>query len=219
MRSNAGLTSALCALTTNHTHFFRESHHLDHLRMHLQQPWLDRLDAGEQVRVWSAGCSSGEEAWSILQSIMGTKQANCERAERGNLRLLASDIDRNVLRVASAGHYPIDTLAGIPAELAKLWVVREGDGFSISPRLRNFACFQMLNLIGEWPLRQRFDAIFCRNVMIYFDGPTKQRLVERLAEMLLPGGILYIGQSERITKDALPELMEIGPTIYSKEER
>ena len=210
--------SALCALTTNHTQFFRESHHLDHMRRHLRDPWLERLGAGGEVRIWSAGCSTGEEVWSILLSLMGPTASACADARRGRLRLLASDIDRNVLRTARAARYPVDALAGIPPELARHWTVRDGSEFTFSPELTDFAAFRMLNLIGEWPMRHRFDAIFCRNVMIYFDAPTKQRLLARLAAQLAPGGILYIGHSERITRDTLPDLMEIGPTIYRKEQ-
>lgn len=209
--------TALCALTTNHTHFFRESHHMEHMRTHLLDEWLDRLANRGQVRVWSAGCSSGEEPWSILLSLLGERSDGLDRLKRGSFRLLATDIDRNVLKVAQEAKYPLASREGIPRELAERWTEIRDNEFILLPQIRSFLSIRMLNLVGEWPMQCSFDAIYCRNVMIYFDVPTKARLLERLANQLKPGGILYIGHSERITSGTLPQLREIGPTIYRKE--
>ncbi|MFA6122193.1 MAG: protein-glutamate O-methyltransferase CheR [Sphingomonas sp.] len=207
---------AICALTTNHTFFFREDHHFDHLGTEVRPGLLKRASAGEQVRIWSAGCSSGEETWSIIMTMLGSDRAAAARLGGLDFLLLATDIADHALETAEAARYRVDSLNAVPSELRRAWM-RERDGHAtIADEARALVRFKSLNLLGDWPMARPFDVIFCRNVMIYFDQPTKDRLVHRFAQQLAPGGHLYIGHSERVTGPAAQMLTAVGPTIYRK---
>lgn len=208
---------AICALTTNHTFFFREGHHFDHLGKHIRPALLKRASAGVPVRIWSAGCSSGEETWSIMMTMLGADRSAAARLGAIDFLLLATDIADHALETAAAAQYRIDTLADVPDDLRRAWL-REQDGqATIVDPARALVRFKSLNLLGDWPMARPFDVIFCRNVMIYFDQPTKERLVHRFARQLMPGGHLYIGHSERVTGPAAHLLTQVGPTIYRKD--
>ena len=208
---------AICALTTNHTFFFREDHHFDHLGKHVRPGLLKRAAAGEPVRIWSAGCSSGEETWSIMMTMLGADRAVAARLAALDFLLLATDIADHALATAEEAQYRIDTLDSVPSELRRAWL-RERDGqATIIDEARALVRFKSLNLLGDWPMARAFDVIFCRNVMIYFDQPTKDRLVHRFACQLADGGHLYIGHSERVSGAAAQMLTQVGPTIYRKD--
>ncbi|OYY79430.1 MAG: chemotaxis protein CheR [Sphingomonas sp. 28-62-20] len=208
---------AICALTTNHTFFFREGHHFDHFSTHVRPGLLKRASSGEPVRIWSAGCSSGEETWSIMMTMLGTDRAAAARLGKLDFLLLATDIADHALATAEAAQYRIDTLEAVPGELRRAWM-RERDGQAVVvDDARALVRFKSLNLLGDWPMARPFDVIFCRNVMIYFDQPTKERLVHRFARQIAPGGHLYIGHSERVTGPAAQMLTQVGPTIYRKD--
>ena len=207
---------AVSALTTNHTYFYREAHHFLHFAEQVRPALLARLNAGQPVRLWSAGCSSGEETWSLVLTLLGEDRAEGRRIAGRNLRVLASDIAAHALNRASAATYPAGELKDVPAVLRDHWTRTDGDTATIGDEARALVRFRTLNLQGEWPMQRRFDAIFCRNVMIYFDQPTKERLVARFAEALVPGGHLYIGHSERVTGPAAVQLAAVGPTIYRR---
>jgi chemotaxis protein methyltransferase CheR len=215
---NAELARAVAALTTNHTFFYREAHHFAHLAEHVR-PWaIERLRAGGAVRLWSAGCSSGEEVWSIVMTMLGAdRNAGIDMARR-DFVLLASDIAPHALAKAEAATYAAGDLDPVPVALRSAWTASGGGQARIVEAARALVRFRQLNLLGEWPMKGRFDAIFCRNVMIYFDTETKERLVARFAEALHPGGFLYIGHSERVTGPALRQLRLVGPTIYQRSE-
>ncbi len=204
------------ALTTNHTFFYREAHHFEHFAAQVRADLLARLESNDPVRIWSAGCSSGEETWSLIVTLLGEDQAEGKRMIRRNLRVLASDLAAHVLRRAEAGVYGAAEVRDVPRPLRQLWLSERNEEVSIGPEARAIVRFRELNLLGDWPMRQQFDVIFCRNVMIYFDLPTKERLVLRFAEQLQPGGYLYIGHSERVTGAAAALLEPVGPTIYRK---
>nr|WP_255630855.1 protein-glutamate O-methyltransferase CheR [Novosphingobium sp. FKTRR1] len=207
---------AICALTTNHTFFYREAHHFEHFQDEVRPGLLRRLEGGDKVRMWSAGCSSGEETWSLVMTLLGTdRQAGLAIARR-DVRILASDIATHALNKAMAARYRSDDLKAVPEPLRRPWTHSEGDDLVLVPEAQALVRFRTLNLQGEWPMRGRFDVIFCRNVMIYFDTPTKERLVDRFARMLAPGGTLYVGHSERVTGPALDELTPTGPTVYRR---
>jgi len=207
---------AVAALTTNHTYFYREGHHFEHFEQELRPVLLRRLAAGDRVRIWSAGCSSGEETWSLAMTLLGQDRAEGRRIASQDIRLLASDLAPHALKAASAASYPAKDLEAIPEALRKTWA-REANGTaSMIDELRSFVRFRLLNLLGEWPMKGRFDVIFCRNVMIYFDNPTKEKLVSRFANALAPGGYLYIGHSERVTGPAADQFTVAGPTIYRR---
>lgn len=207
---------AICALTTNHTFFFRENHHFEHLSSVVRAGLVARAKAGRTVRLWSAGCSSGEETWSIVMTLLGADRAEGRAIAKSKMVLLASDLAAHALEVASAATYPTQTLEAVPAPLRAAWTI-DNDGSSvIAPEARAMVRFRTLNLLGDWPMKNQFDIIFCRNVMIYFDQPTKERLIARFADMLAPGGFLYIGHSERVIGPAEAVLQSAGNTIYRK---
>jgi chemotaxis protein methyltransferase CheR len=205
------------AVTTNLTHFFRESHHFDHLRDEVLPAVAaaDRRAGNRRLRIWSAGCSSGEEPYSIAMTV---KAAPVDFS-RWNARVLASDLDTDMVATAAAGRYRCADASGIPDELAAKYTdsVTAPGGPEVRMReaLRQMIIFKQLNLMGAWPMRGPFDAIFCRNVMIYFNHPTKARLVDRFAELLRPDGWLYIGHSESLSKVS-DRFQLAGRTIYRR---
>lgn len=211
---------AIMALTTNHTFFYREAHHFAHFAETVRPELVARLGRGQKARLWSAGCSSGEETWSLLMTLLGPDRAAGERIAKADVRLLASDIAAHALRKAEAARYRADELKAVPEALTRAWAAPSAgtDELEITATVRAIARFRTLNLLGPWPMQGKFDAIFCRNVMIYFDTPTKERLVARFADALEPGGWLYVGHSERVTGPALDKLVSAGPTIYRRSE-
>ena len=207
---------AICALTTNHTFFYRESHHFDHFRDTVRPLLLRRLEQGGKVRMWSAGCSSGEETWSLAMTLLGPdRKAGLALAKR-DIRILASDIATHALTKAMAARYRAEDLKPVPDALRNAWTTIDKDEAEIAPEIRALVRFRTLNLLGDWPMQGHFDVIFCRNVMIYFDNPTKERLVARFAGMLENDGTLYVGHSERVTGPALDSLAPMGPTVYRR---
>jgi chemotaxis protein methyltransferase CheR len=207
---------AICALTTNHTFFYRESHHFDHFRDEVRPGLIERLNRGDKVRLWSAGCSSGEETWSLAMTLLGPNTSEGATIARRDVRILASDIATHALAKAQAARYREEDLKAVPEPLRRAWTYGDGGDAVIAQDVQQMVRFRQLNLLGEWPMQGRFDVIFCRNVMIYFDNPTKERLVARFAQMLAPEGTLYVGHSERVTGPALDELAPTGPTVYRR---
>ena len=204
----------LRALTTNVTRFFRESHHFDHLRTTVLPPLLAAARAGKRVRLWSAACSNGQEPYSIGLTILGLLPDAADL----DLRVLATDIDTDMVALGQAGRYDEDTLSPVPAPLRSRWFrpARDGDGMEAGPELRRLVQFRELNLIGAWPMRGGFDAIMCRNVAIYFDAETQALVWSRFAPLLAPGTHLYIGHSERLSGPAAAGFVPAGTTIYRR---
>lgn len=217
IRNDADLRkNAVDALTTNHTFFFREGHHFRHLSEQVRPHLVRQLEAGESARLWSAGCSSGEETWSLVLTLLGEDRPQGLRLLKQDLLVLASDLAAHVLRKALAATYSAAEIKDLPPKLKANWLKQSGDSISVNEEARAIVRFRELNLLGKWPMRQHFDVIFCRNVMIYFDLQTKERLVSRFVEQLKPGGYLYIGHSERVSGPALKQIECVGPTIYRK---
>ena len=216
----ATFTEVVAALTTNHTYFHREPHHFDHFESVVRPDLVARAGAGDPVRIWSAGCSTGEEIWTLLMVLLGPHREAGLKIARSKLLALASDISINALAGARAATYPLGALDALPEALRRTWCTPIDEGgeprLGIDPAVKTMVRFRELNLMGDWPLSRAFDVIFCRNVMIYFDGPTKERLVERFARQLVPGGFLYIGHSERVSGPATGLLEPVGPTIYQR---
>ena len=205
----------IAALTTNVTRFFREPHHFDHLREHVLPPLLAQARAGKRVRLWSAACSSGQEPYSMALTVL----ALVPEAARYDVKILATDIDPNVLAVGEAGVYDEAALEPVPAALRRNWFtpVNGGSGrLRANDELRSLISFRKLNLIGSWPMRGRFQAIFCRNVVIYFDNGTQEALWSRMAPLLEENGALYIGHSERVSGPAEAQFANDGITTYRK---
>jgi chemotaxis protein methyltransferase CheR len=201
------------ALTTNHTHFFRENHHFDHFRTTLL-PRLRARSADRPIRIWSAACSSGEEVYSIAMTLLGESTAEACWMQGRDVRLLATDISQPVVDAASRACYSAASVDPIPLPYQKAWLVPDDAGFRVAETARRLVTARVLNLFEPWPMRQRYDAIFCRNVMIYFDDAAKAELEARLVEQLAPDGFLYIGHSERLIGAAADRMQPCGQTIY-----
>lgn len=203
----------LSALTTNVTQFFREGHHFDYFAASVLPKVLAKAKAGHRVRFWSAGCSAGQEPYSLAMVILD----QCPEAALLDIKILASDIDARVLETAKAGVYPMDQRGAIPAHLQKFTQTQnQSSDFSITEAPRQLITFAELNLIADWPIRGLFDAIFCRNVAIYFDAPTQSNLWARFSQQMIDGGHLFIGHSERLTGPAADEMHSVGITSYVK---
>ena len=197
------------ALTTNLTAFFREGHHFKHLAEEVL-PEIIR-GGSNRIRVWSAACSSGEEPYSIS---MVLQKALASRPQ-WDARVLATDIDTNMVETARAGIYPADRIAAIPPDYAGL-LKPDADGSAEMPEaIKRRITFNPLNLLGEWPMRGRFDVIFCRNVVIYFDKDTQRILFDRMADILQPRGWLFIGHSESLFR-VTDRFESLGRTMYRK---
>lgn len=209
-------TAAIEALTTNHTRFFREDHHFRHFDEVLRPEIVAALDRGRRVRMWSAGCSSGEEVYSLAMTLLGPNEREGRRILSRDVAMLATDLNAQVLETGRAGRYGAEAAGVIPEPLGRLWTDRTGDALTIRREVRDIVHFRQLNLLGEWPIAGQFHAIFCRNTMIYFDAATNERLQCRLAEKLLPGGYLYIGHSERLLGEAAGMLRPVGQTVFRK---
>jgi chemotaxis protein methyltransferase CheR len=202
----------LSALTTNVTHFFREGHHFETLRSLLLPPLLEMARRGDRVRLWSAGCSSGQEPYSIALTILEMMPD----ASRYDIRILATDVDKEILARARAGTYAAEEVDGIDQSVIGRYFQIAGGSASASAELGKLITFAELNLMNDWPMRGGFDVIFCRNVAIYFDKPTQQRLWGRFANLLRPEGHLFIGHSERISGPAETLFKGVGVTTYRR---
>ena len=200
------------AMTTNLTGFFREPYHFDVLAQHLVPAWA--AQPGTPLRIWSAGCSSGQEPYSIAMALL----EHLPDARTRDLRILATDLDTAALAQAQAAVYPLASIGPLTQAPWRRWVLRGGGAAQGQVRLRpevlGLVHLRRINLIGDWPLRRHYDAIFCRNVMIYFDGPTKRRLVERFADRLTAGGYLFVGHAESLL-GVTPRLRPVARTVYT----
>ncbi len=205
------LQHMLDALTTNKTSWWREAQHFT-----LLAELAPTLAEGRAAPVvWSAGCSTGEEPYTIA---MVLADALPER-QRGGVRILATDLSTRVLERAKRGRYAAEDMEGVPgpARARHFTATRDaaGEAFAVAPAVRRTVHFAQLNLMGPWPMQGPFDAIFCRNVMIYFDKPTQERLVNRYWELLRPGGYLFIGHSESLT-GLTHRFAYLAPAVYRK---
>lgn len=203
----------ISALTTNVTRFFREPHHFEHMRQEIVSPLVKDIRGGKRLRIWSAGCSSGQEPYSIALTVL----SSLPDARSYDVRILATDINPQVLETARRGVYSAEEIAGIPPELRRSWLESAGAGQSrLDEGPRGLVTFRQLNLISAWPMRGPFDAVFCRNVVIYFDEKTQMRLLNRISSLIRPGGYLYLGHSERLIGPAEVLFKLDGTTVYRK---
>lgn len=204
------------AITTNLTSFFREAHHFDYLREHVLEPLAER-PGRQRVRIWSAGCSSGEEPYSIAMTV---REALPEPG-RHDVRILATDLDSDVLARARAGVYAADRLNGMSRQRISAFFREQpgpsGARYSVTRELAELITFNQLNLMHELPVRGPFDVIFCRNVVIYFDKETQRDLFRRFAQLQRPGDILFLGHSESMFK-VCDAYTLVGRTIYRRNE-
>jgi chemotaxis protein methyltransferase CheR len=205
----------LAALTTNVTHFFREPHHFEHLKTQVLPPLLAAASKGARVRIWSAGCSSGQEPFSIALTILSLMP----RADCHDVRVLATDIDPYMIERGLEATYADPLMSGVPVELRNRYFTsgrQDGEKvWTANEQLRSLIAFKELNLNGSWPMKGTFHAIFCRNVAIYFEEKTQQTIWSRFATLLDAGGWLYIGHSERVSGPAASVFSSEGITTYN----
>lgn len=200
----------ISALTTNVSHFFRENHHFELIRSAALPRLVAKAKSGQPIRIWSAGCSSGQEPYSIAMLIL---DAAPELASLDTL-ILATDIDPRILEKAEAGVYSDQQIAGIPESYRARFLLHTQDGHQVSAAVKRMVRFRELNLLGEWPMRTRFDVIFCRNVVIYFDAATQDSLWPRFDAALQPTGWMFLGHSERVSDAAQSRFTSVGMTAY-----
>ena len=209
------LINFINAITTNLTAFFRENHHFEYLAGRLLPVLMAEMGNDRRIRVWSAGCSTGEEPYSIAMTLREALPAG-----RGwDVRILATDLDSNVLETAAAGIYTLERVQGLSKQRLRRWF-RRGRGdksglVKVVPELQEMISFRQLNLMHEWPLRGPIDLIFCRIVVIYFAKETQRRLFDRYANLLRDNGHLFIGHSESLFK-VTDRFESLGNTIYRK---
>lgn len=202
----------ISALTTNVTKFFREDHHFRSLEKQIFPELIERVRRKGRARIWSAGCSTGEEPYSIAMELLDL----CPDARTFDIRILATDIDPQVLSFATAGRYSQTAIAGVPAARRARYFKPVDGSHEASQELRELITFAQLNLVGQWPIRGPFDVIFCRNVVIYFDNATQEALWPRFAALIPPSGHLFIGHSERIGRSAERCFSTNGITQYRR---
>lgn len=206
----------ISALTTNVSSFLRENHHFETLRKEICPQLLEKIKQGERIRIWSAGCSTGQEPYSIALTLLEESAAFAS----GDVRILATDIDLTVLNVGRLGKYDAKELASLnPSTVAKFFGSTEtelGTQYEAGPELKNMIRFLKLNLIDPWPMRGKFDVIFCRNVLIYFSDEVQGKLWPRFHNSLNDGGWMLIGHSERIPNPGGVGFEPAGVTTYRK---
>jgi len=212
-KSRRELTELIDAVSTNVTSFFREIKHFEFLSTRAIPQTLKRKSNGPfEIRVWSAACSSGEEPYSLLFTLL----EDTEITQKWKIKLLATDISTKVIQKATLGRYPIIKMNGLPDNLLKKYFDIEGEDYVVKPKIREMINFRWFNLITpRFPFKHKFDVIFCRNVMIYFDKPTREELINKFTGALAPGGYLCIGHSESLA-NTNHQLKYIQPTIYMR---
>lgn len=182
------------SLTTNVTRFLREPHHFKELAAEILPSLVANAAARKRIRIWSAGCSSGEEAYSIAYTVA------CHAPEllSADFKILATDIDENVLERARNARFTPDVIAGAPEAFRPPHFRMDGDVATPEQHLSRLITCKRHNLIGEWPMRGPFDVIFCRNVLIYFDLTTQKQILSHFCDRMAPGAALFLGHSERV---------------------
>lgn len=199
------------AITTNLTSFFREGHHFEHLRDKVLLPLVTNQKS-KRLRIWSSACSAGMEPYSIAMTVRSV----IKNLAAWDARILATDIDTNMLEKGKAGEYNIDQLENIPPQYRhEITTIEKGERIRMADELKQLIAFKQLNLLERWPMSGLFDAVFCRNVVIYFDKNTQKTLFNRIADIMQPDGLLYIGHSENL-HGVCDRFELIGRTIYRK---
>jgi chemotaxis protein methyltransferase CheR len=208
------MTHFINAITTNLTSFFREKHHFELLQQQILPEIRKRNQASRRLRIWSAGCSTGEEPYSISW-VLAKSLGN----ENWNAKILATDLDSNVVSHGRKATYGADRVGDLPRDVVQEMFDRVGergeDSYVVRDRFRQFVTFNRLNLLSDWPMKGQFDVIFCRNVVIYFSKDTQRLLFDRYADILAPGGYLFIGHSESL-HGVTRRFEPLGKTVYRK---
>lgn len=200
-------------LTTNYTYFMREEVHFEFFTKTIL-PYLESTKKNRVLSIWSAGCSSGQEPYTISMLL---KEYFGKKASMWDTRVLATDISQNALSTATKAVYDAASLEGLPTGWKSKYFRPAGNGdYTVSPEIKSNVIFRTFNLMDPIKFRLKFDVIFCRNVMIYFDQPTKDALIQRFYNATNPGGYLLIGHSESLNKETTP-YKYLMPATYRKE--
>ncbi len=204
----------ISALTTNVSSFFREPHHFDIIGPGFTDLLEKKVKSGEKVRIWSAGCSNGQEPYSLAIHILQTRPSLATQ----NLRILATDIDCTVLDFAKRGTYEYQDIEGVSEHIVSNYFEKDTRAekcltYRVTEQVREMVSFKKLNLMHEWPMLKKYDLIFCRNVVIYFDSKTQEALWPKFHALLKVDGIICVGHSERINHSSFEA---IGPTAYKR---
>jgi chemotaxis protein methyltransferase CheR len=199
------------AITTNLTSFFRETHHFQYLREQLLSPRAADPRGLRRLRFWSAGCSTGEEPYSLAMTI----HEALPDVRRWDVRILATDLDTDVLARGARGLYDEDRVRNLSPERIERFFRRQGAGFAVRDELKDLISFRELNLMHTLPMKGPLDAIFCRNVVIYFDKDTQRQLFARVAQLQGPGDILFLGHSENLFRVS-DDYTLVGKTVYRR---
>jgi chemotaxis protein methyltransferase CheR len=217
-QSGAEVTLLLDAIATNHTSFFREPQHFDFLKATV----LPAIGTGRQIRVWSAACSSGEEPVTIAITLLDALAAPKPPGEGGpppSIRLLATDLSTKALSAAASGVYKMERVANVPMDVLRRHFQKglgeQAGTARVAPHVRKLIEYRQLNFLDAADLNERFDVIFCRNVMIYFDRDVQQRVVSLLERHLVPGGYFFISHSESLN-GTTHGMRWVAPAVYQK---
>ncbi len=206
----------ISSLTTNVSNFFRESHHFDILKEKVFPNLLSRAHAGGRVRLWSAGCSTGQEPYSIAMTLLDF----APDAPTMDIKILATDIDPNVISTAKQGFYETGALNELCESFQDQFTETAENGrksgFRMTPVIRSMVSFRELNLLSQWPFSGNFDVTFCRNVVIYFDEATQMSLWPRFESVTAPDGWLFLGHSERFSERLETKFVTNGATAYQR---
>lgn len=208
------LVHTINAMTTNLTHFFREGHHFNLLTQTIIPDLVKEQPGGKRIRIWSAGCSTGEEPYSVAISVLDALPNHSQ----WDIKILASDVDTDVIEKCRTGIYDRNRIDPIEDRHTMRWFKQHSsspDQVIVDDQLKKLISFKQLNLIDHWPISGPFDVIFCRNVVIYFDKPTQQKLFKRFYELLAPGGYLFLGHSEQLG-EMQKNFILLGKTSFKK---
>ncbi len=210
-KNSPEITDFTNAITTNLTSFFRENHHFEFLKQQLIPGLLKANGIKRRIRIWSAGCSTGEEPYSIAMTLSSFREL-----KNWDVKVLATDLDSNVVKTAKMGLYAGERADGIPDEYRRyLQFDEKNDKVQVVSDIQKLITFKQLNLLHKWPMKGPFDVIFCRNVVIYFDNDTQRVLFDRYADMLIDEGHLFIGHSENL-HNVCTRFTSLGRTIYQR---
>ena len=214
-KGNDELGNFVNSVTTNLTSFFREDHHFQYLQNTLLPMLMSRRQNTRRIRIWSAGCSTGQEPYSIAMVVRET----VPHIENWDIKILATDIDTNVLDTGKCGVYDLGKIEGISKTRLQRWFLKgkgeKSESVKARPELQELITFRQLNLLNDWPMQGEFDVLFCRNVVIYFDKDTQRVLFDRFANQLKEDGYMFIGHSESLFK-VTDRFELLGKTIHRK---
>lgn len=215
-RSGMALSELANTISTNHTFFGREADHFDFFSTVALKEIRNRCEnTGDyDIRIWDAGCSSGEEPYTLVMLMMDFFGQEYAKYDAG---ILATDISENALNIAKAGIYPPERLKNFDQKYVKKYFKKLPDGsFEVIPKVKKEVLYRRFNLMNKtFPFKQKFDVIFCRNVMIYFDAPTREALVNKFYNLTKPGGYLFIGHSETLNRDTM-KYKFVQPALYKR---